>query len=117
MQFIAYVNDLGDDFDFEISGTLESIKKELVDDLKLISEEQFEVLKNNNWLERGHVNISLNKLGGLIMRVYSETKVKQGAIISLDDTLGKSFKVIACIDLSFLDNTLKGYILSLKEVF
>ena len=51
------------------------------------------------------------------MQVYSETKVKQGAIITLDDTLGKSFKVIACIDLSFLDSTLKGYILSLKEVF
>jgi hypothetical protein len=59
MIFIAYVNDLEDDFDFEVQGTLENIKNELVNDLKLISDEQFEVLKNNTWIERSHVNISL----------------------------------------------------------
>ena len=62
MIFIAYVNDLDDDFDFEVQGTLESIKKELVNDLKLISEEQFKTLTKNTWIERSHVNISLVEL-------------------------------------------------------
>lgn len=48
------------------------------------------------------------------MLIYSETRLKQGTKIVLDDN--KTYEVISCIDLEFLGMG-KGFNLALKEVY
>lgn len=48
------------------------------------------------------------------MSVYSKKAVKVGSIISFDDTPSEKFRVVMCIDLTFLDND--GYRLNLVRV-
>ena len=48
------------------------------------------------------------------MIIYSETRLKQGTKLVLDDN--KTYEVIACLDLEFLGLG-KGFNLSLKEIY
>lgn len=61
-KYRAFVNDIQDDMEFEVDGTVEEIKQEIVNNLGLLSEDQFETLLNETFIERSHINVNLQEI-------------------------------------------------------
>ena len=57
MKITVYDNE--DDIDFEFEGTEESLRQEIVNSFKLLSDEQFDTLIQSGWIDRGHVSANI----------------------------------------------------------